>query len=161
MVGITRPTCYPPTLLTPADNQDLYKPWSPPLADTPGLPQPCSCSCTSFPACWLPLTPPAPSGISWTPCSPLTHSQGGRVFSCWPWVCNPLKALPDCLSGHPEDDALVLSETEEGNNKEGVQDGKEEEEEEEERISQPCGTASPRDQERIVGGSQVSSTSIH
>ena len=31
----------------------------------------------------------------------------------------------------------------------------EEEEEEEERISKQCGVASPRDQERIVGGSKV------
>ena len=39
---------------------------------------------------------------------------------------------------------------------EGVEDKEAEgEEEEEERISQQCGTASNRDQERIVGGSPV------
>ena len=67
-----------------------------------------------------------------------------------------------CLSGHPEEDSLVLSETEEVDQKEGGEDEEaEEEEEEEERISKPCGTASPRDQERIVGGSQVSNNSVY
>ena len=37
----------------------------------------------------------------------------------------------------------------------------EEEEEEEERIPKLCGVASPRDQERIVGGSQVSNHYIY